>query len=87
MLPRLGEKRKAVLIARTIESAVSTYLLTTAAINIGEAALVTLAMWLIGMPTPAKVPTQAGSLGARRTGNRHTAAVVGYGIGWRDEAD
>lgn len=52
VLPRLGEKRKAVLIARTIESAVSTYLLTTAAINIGEGALMTLAMWALGLPTP-----------------------------------
>jgi predicted PurR-regulated permease PerM len=52
LLPQLGDKRKAVSIARAIESSISTYLLTTAAINVGEGAVVTLAMWALGMPTP-----------------------------------
>lgn len=52
VIPRLSDKRKAVRIAREIESSISTYLLTTAAINIGEGALVALAMWWLGMPTP-----------------------------------
>jgi predicted PurR-regulated permease PerM len=52
VLPRLGDKRKAVSIARTIESSVSTYLLTVAAINAAEGLLVTIAMWALGMPTP-----------------------------------
>ncbi len=52
VLPQLGDKRKAVSIARAIESSISTYLLTTAAINVGEGAVVTLAMWALGLPTP-----------------------------------
>lgn len=52
VLPQLGDKRKAVSIARAIESSISTYLLTTAAINVGEGAVVALAMRALGMPTP-----------------------------------
>ncbi len=52
VLPQLADKRKAVSIARAIESSISTYLLTTSAINVGEGAVVTLAMWALGMPTP-----------------------------------
>ncbi len=52
VLPRLGDKRTAVRIARTIESSVSRYLLTTAALNILEGLLVTIATWALGMPTP-----------------------------------
>lgn len=52
VLPQVGDKRKAVAIAQAIESSVSTYLLTTAAINIGEGGVVVLAMWALGMPTP-----------------------------------
>jgi predicted PurR-regulated permease PerM len=52
MLPRLGDKRKAVSIARTIESSISTYLLTVAVINVSEGALVAVAMGALGMPTP-----------------------------------
>jgi predicted PurR-regulated permease PerM len=52
VLPQLGDKRKAVSIAHAIESSISTYLLTTTAINAGEGAVVALAMWALGMPTP-----------------------------------
>jgi predicted PurR-regulated permease PerM len=52
VLPQVGDKRKAVHIARAIESSISTYLLTTSAINIGEGTVVALAMWWLGMPTP-----------------------------------
>jgi predicted PurR-regulated permease PerM len=52
VIPRLSDKRKAVRIAREIETSISTYLLTTAAINVGEGAVVALAMWGLGMPTP-----------------------------------
>jgi len=52
VLPLVSDKRKAVRIAREIESSISTYLLTTAAINVGEGAVVALAMWALGMPTP-----------------------------------
>jgi predicted PurR-regulated permease PerM len=52
VLPRVRDQRKAVTIARAIESSISTYLVTIAAINVGEGAVVALAMWMLGMPTP-----------------------------------
>ncbi|HSU16546.1 AI-2E family transporter [Longimicrobium sp.] len=52
VLPTTGEKRKAVEIARMIESSVSTYLLTVAVVNVIEGAVVAVAMWLLGMPSP-----------------------------------
>lgn len=51
-LPQFRDKRKAVTIARAIESSISTYLLTTAAINVTEGGIVAIAMWAIHMPTP-----------------------------------
>ncbi len=53
VLPRVRDKRKAVEIARATESSISTYLLTTAFVNITEGIAVTLAMYLLGMPNPA----------------------------------
>lgn len=52
VLPNLGEKRKAVQIARETESSISTYLLTAALVNIGEGLVVTGVMYLWGMPNP-----------------------------------
>jgi len=52
VLPTSGEKRKAVEIARMIESSVSTYLVTVAIVNVIEGAVVAVAMWLLGMPSP-----------------------------------
>ncbi len=52
VLPNLGEKRKAVQIARETESAISTYLLTAAAVNLGEGLLVAGVMYLWKMPDP-----------------------------------
>jgi predicted PurR-regulated permease PerM len=52
VLPNLGEKRKAVQIARETESSISRYLLTAALINTGEAAIVTGVMYLFHMPSP-----------------------------------
>jgi predicted PurR-regulated permease PerM len=52
VLPQFGDKRKAVQIARAIESSISTYLLTTTVINVSEGALVALALWALGLPTP-----------------------------------
>ncbi|HEX6751029.1 MAG TPA: AI-2E family transporter [Longimicrobium sp.] len=52
VLPNTGDKRKAVEIARMIEGSISTYLLTVAAVNLAEGAVVALAMWLLGMPSP-----------------------------------
>lgn len=53
VLPNLGEKRKAVQIARETESSISTYLLTAATVNVAEGAVVTGVMYLWGMPNPA----------------------------------
>lgn len=52
VLPTKGEKQKAVEIARMIEGSISTYLLTVAVVNLIEGAVVALAMWLLGMPSP-----------------------------------
>jgi len=53
VLPNLREKRAAVVIAREVEAAISTYLLAAAIVNVAEGAVVALAMYLIGMPNPA----------------------------------
>lgn len=53
VLPNLQDKHKAVEIARATESSISTYLLTAASVNVVEGIVVTGAMYLLGMPTPA----------------------------------
>lgn len=53
VLPQIEDKHRAYQVARGMEASVSTYLLTQAAVNLGEAIVVTLAMWLLGMPNPA----------------------------------
>ena len=50
VLPHLRDKKTAVRIARATESSISTYLLTTATINIGEGVVVGGVMALLGMP-------------------------------------
>jgi predicted PurR-regulated permease PerM len=52
VLPRPGAKETAVEVAREVEGTVSRYLLTTAALNVGEGVVVAGAMYLIGMPSP-----------------------------------
>lgn len=52
VLPHLGDKRKAVEIARAAEASISTYLLTVLLVNVVEGLLVAVAMWLIGLPNP-----------------------------------
>jgi predicted PurR-regulated permease PerM len=52
VLPRLADKRKAVDIARQVESEVSAYLATVAMINAGLGLAVWIAMALIGVPNP-----------------------------------
>jgi predicted PurR-regulated permease PerM len=52
ILPHVSDKRTAVHAARAIELSISRYLLTVAVINVCEGAVVALAMWAIGMPTP-----------------------------------
>lgn len=52
VLPTRPDKQKAVEIARETEASISTYLLTAAAVNVGEGLVVSLAMYLLGMPNP-----------------------------------
>lgn len=52
VLPTQGDKRKAVEIARMIESSISTYLMTAATVNLVEGLVVVAAMYLLGMPSP-----------------------------------
>jgi predicted PurR-regulated permease PerM len=50
VLPQLGDKKKAVAIARETEASISTYLFTVALVNVGLGLAVALVMLLIGMP-------------------------------------
>ena len=50
VLPQLGDKKKAVSIARETEASISTYLFTVALVNVGLGLAVALVMLLIGMP-------------------------------------
>ncbi len=52
VLPNLGDKKKAVQIARETEASISNYLVTTFLVNMGEAVVVTIVMYLWGMPSP-----------------------------------
>ena len=52
VLPQFGDKKKAVQIARDTEAAVSTYLTTVAAVNVGEGAVVAGVMALLHVPNP-----------------------------------
>ncbi|MGH7626633.1 MAG: AI-2E family transporter [Gemmatimonadaceae bacterium] len=52
MLPHLRDKKKAVAIARGVESSVSAYLVTITIINLCEGAVLAGILWLLGAPTP-----------------------------------
>jgi predicted PurR-regulated permease PerM len=52
VLPSRGEKRLAVQIARETESSISTFLVTTATVNVCEGLIVAGIMYLWGMPSP-----------------------------------
>jgi predicted PurR-regulated permease PerM len=52
VLPTLSDKKRALRIARDIEREVSRYLFTVTFINIGVGAVVGIAFWIIGMPSP-----------------------------------
>ncbi|MGI8497871.1 MAG: AI-2E family transporter [Gemmatimonadaceae bacterium] len=52
VLPRVGDREKAVTIARETEASISRYLLTTALLNAGEGVVVGIAMRVWGMPNP-----------------------------------
>ena len=50
--PRLRDKKKALTIIRDVERQISRYLASITLINAGLGAAVTVALWLLGMPTP-----------------------------------
>lgn len=52
VLPSLADKRRAVEIARQVETEISAYLSTVTLINIGLGLATWLAMWWIGLPNP-----------------------------------
>lgn len=52
LLPATGDKRVASKVVNETESAVAGYLVATALINLGQAAAVSVALWLLGMPNP-----------------------------------
>ena len=52
VLPNLRDRHKAIEIARATEASISTYLLTTLAVNAVEGAVVATALWALGMPNP-----------------------------------
>lgn len=53
VLPQLGDRLKAVEVARATEAAVSAYLSTALLLNIAEGIIVGLLLWALGMPSPA----------------------------------
>lgn len=52
VLPNVRDRRKAIEIARATEASISTYLLTTLAVNAIEGAVVAGALYALGMPNP-----------------------------------
>jgi len=52
LLPAAVDRRRAAEVATETEAAVVRYLVATALINVGQAAAVGLAVWLLGMPNP-----------------------------------
>jgi len=52
VLPALGDKKKAVAIARETEASISAYLGSLFLLNLGLGVFVALAMWGLGMPNP-----------------------------------
>lgn len=52
VLPNVHDRHKAIEIARATEASISTYLLTTLAVNAIEGAVVAAALWALGMPNP-----------------------------------
>lgn len=76
VLPRMSQRRKAVLIARATERDLSHYVLVRTLTNIGFGAAVALALWLIGMPNPVLWGILAGILNYVP----YLGGVVGYVI-------
>src|SRR5688500_12668203 len=76
VLPRLRDKRRAVLIARELEQQMSRYLLTVTLINLAEGAAVGAAMQFLGVPNP----WLWGAMAAVVNFVPYLGAMVGVGI-------
>jgi predicted PurR-regulated permease PerM len=74
VLPRLSQRRKAVLIARATERDLSHYVLVRTATNVGLGLAVGVATWLLGMPNPVLWGILAGVLNYIP----YVGGVVGY---------
>lgn len=62
VLPRFSDKRRAVEIVRGIEGNISTYLLTITGVNVGLGLMVSVTMYMLGMPNPFLWGAMAGIL-------------------------
>ena len=76
VLPRLRDKRRAVLIARELEQQMSRYLLTVTIITVSEGVAVGTAMYFLGMPNP----WLWGALAAVVNFVPYLGALVGIGV-------
>jgi predicted PurR-regulated permease PerM len=76
VLPTFKDKKRAVEIAREVESNISTYLFTATLINMGVGLAVGTGVWLLKMPNPVLWGVLAGML----TYIPYLGAVVGIGI-------
>jgi predicted PurR-regulated permease PerM len=76
VLPTFKDKKRAVEIAREVESNISTYLFTATLINLGVGLAVGTGVWLLKMPNPVLWGVLAGML----TYIPYLGAVVGIGI-------
>jgi predicted PurR-regulated permease PerM len=76
VLPTFKDKKRAVEIAREIESNISTYLFTVTLINIGVGVAVAVGVWLLKMPNPVLW----GVLACALTYVPYLGALVGIGV-------
>jgi predicted PurR-regulated permease PerM len=76
VLPTLHDKKRAVEIAREVESNISTYLFTVTLINLGVGTAVGLGVWALGMPNPVLW----GALACVLTYVPYLGSVVGISI-------
>lgn len=78
-LPNFHEQRRAVVVARDVESAIAIYLFTITLINIGLGAVVALVLYTLGMPNPLLWGVMAAVLNyIPYIGTVITASVLGF---------
>lgn len=76
VLPNMGQRRKAVLIARSTEKDLSHYVLVRTVTNVGLGVAVGLALWILGMPNPVLWGVMAGVLNYIP----YLGGLVGYAV-------